>query len=515
MEGPEVAEPRGDDGAHDSPPGDGSKLYWQRRAAMVQLPSRLFVAGSWEEPTSGQWVARRSPVDGRLLGDVAMAGPEDVDHAVSVARRCFDDGTWSRLAPSARGATLTRWAQKCEDARDELALLVCLEMGKPVQEARQVDVSALVKTLRWYGEACDKLVDEVPHVGPGALPLVRREPAGVVGAVVPWNFPLTIAGWKLAPALATGCSVVMKLAEQSPFSMLRVAELGAEAGLPVGALNVLNGYGPVAGRAVGEHLDVDVLTFTGSTEVGRHFQSYAATSNLKQVWLELGGKSANLIFPDADIERAANTAAWSAFYNQGEMCSAGSRLLVHERVHDEVLALVLEKAAAMQPGDPLDPASATGAMVSEEQITTVEAKVAAAQAGGDEVVCGGVRLREQSGGVYYAPTVVDPAAADGRLSQEEVFGPVLAISTFKDEADAVRLANSTRYGLAAGVWTNNLSRAHRVAQDLRVGVVWVNCYEEGDLTVPFGGVKYSGYGSDKSLHALDKFFKRKTVWVQL
>ena len=488
---------------------------WHALSHSIESPNLLFVGGEWAEPRGGEHLSIASPIDGRHVTDVALAGETDVDAAVSVARRAFEDGRWSRRSPRARGAILVRWAELCEAHRDRLALLVSIEMGKPISEARNVDVPALVRTLRFYGEVADKLLDEAPHTDPGALALIRREPAGVVAAVVPWNFPLTIAAWKLAPALAVGCSVVLKLAEEAPLSMLAVAELASEAGLPPGVLSVLNGLGPVAGRALGVHGDVDVLAFTGSTEVGRLFQSYSAESNLKRVYLELGGKSANIVFPDADLDTAAATAAWSAFYNQGEMCSAGSRLLVHRDIHDELVARIVEKAVQMAPGDPLDLSSATGAMVSATHTAHVEGHVARALHAGATLVAGGEKRDVVPGGSYYAPTVldaVDPAAA---IAHEEVFGPVLAVSCFTTEDEAVSLANGTRYGLAAGLWTRDLSRAHLVSGRLKAGVVWVNCFEEGDLTVPFGGVKLSGNGSDKSLHALEKFVNWKTTWIQL
>lgn len=488
---------------------------WHAAAATVAPRRELFVGGEFVDALDGGELALHSPVDGRSLGAVAAAGERDVARAVAAARAAFEDGRWSGLAPAARGAVLVAWAELVERQREEIALLVTLEMGKPITQALEVDVAAIVKTLRWYGQVADKLLDEAPHTAPDALALITREPAGVVAAVVPWNFPLTIAGWKIAPALMVGCSVVLKLAEQAPLSMLRVAELGAEAGLPPGVLNVINGLGPVAGRALGLHNDVDVVSFTGSTAVGRLFQHYAADSNNKRVWLELGGKSANVVFPDADVARAAATAGWSAFYNQGEMCSAGSRLLVHADVHDEVLERLAAAAADMTPGDPLAPDTATGALVSAEHAASVESAVSGIVARGVAPVLGGTRLAPVPGGAYYAPTVFDDVDPADPLAQQEVFGPVLCVTRFSDEEEALRLANGTGYGLAAGLWTRDLDRAHRCARRLRAGVVWVNCFEEGDLSVPFGGRKASGYGSDKSLHAIDKFVDTKTTWIQL
>ncbi|MEQ6902700.1 aldehyde dehydrogenase family protein [Nocardioides sp. YIM 152588] len=485
---------------------------WAALAAGVKVPQGVFVGGEYREAAGTRTIL--TPRDGSGLGDLAWADAGDADRAVAAARRAFDSGPWPRMHPRERGEVLQAFAALVEAHRDELALLISLEMGKPIRFAHEIELRALVRTLRYYGELADKEHGEVTPTTEGDLSLVTREPAGVVAAVVPWNFPLTIAGWKFAPALAAGCTVVLKTAEQSPLSMQRVAELGVQAGLPPGALNVLSGDGVVVGRALGQHDDVDILTFTGSTEVGRHFLRYSADSNLKRVYLELGGKSPNIILPDApDLDAAADTAAWAIFFNTGEMCTAGSRLVVHRDVAEQVVARVVETAAQWAPGDPLDPATRMGPMVDERSLGRVLGQLEAGLAAGGQVRTGGRRTLAGSGGPYLEPTVVTGIAADHPLAREELFAPVLSVLEVADEEEAVRVAGDTPYGLAAAVWTSDLATAHRVSRRLRAGTVWVNCYEEGDLSVPFGGVKLSGFGRDKSRHALDEYTDLKTTWI--
>ena len=418
------------------------------------------------------------------------------------------------MHPRERGEVLQHFADLVEKHRDEIALLVSLEMGKPIRHAYEIELRALIRCLRFYGELADKESGDISPTGDGELALVTREPAGVVAAVVPWNFPLTLGGWKFAPALAAGCAVVLKTAEQSPLSMQRVAELGVEAGLPNGVFNVLSGDGATVGRRLGEHRGVDVLTFTGSTEVGRHFLRYSADSNLKRVYLELGGKSPNIILPDApDLDAAADTAAWAIFFNSGEMCTAGSRLVVHRDVADRVVERIVATSQQWYPADPLLPDTKMGPLVDHRSLQRVLTHLERGLAQGATLRIGGSQVLSETGGAYLEPTVVIGAGPDNPIVRDEIFGPVLAVQVVSDEAEAVRVAGDTPYGLAAALWTSDLGTAHRVSRALRAGTVWVNCYEEGDMAVPFGGVKLSGFGRDKSRHALDEYTDLKTTWI--
>ena len=487
---------------------------WVERAGRPALPDGLWIDGAAREALDLSTRTVRSPRNGAAVVDLPWAGAADADRAVAAARQAFDSGPWPALPARERGRTLQRFADLVEARRSDLALLVSLEMGKPIRVAYEIELRALINCLRFYGETADKGHGEIPPTAEGELALVTREPAGVVAAVVPWNFPLTIAGWKFAAALAAGCTVVLKTSERSPLSMQLVAALGTEAGLPRGALNVLSGDGAVTGRRLGEHRNVDVLTFTGSTAVGRHFLRYAADSNLKRVHLELGGKSPNIVLADAgDLDAAADSAAWAIFFNSGQMCTAGSRLVVHRAVAEQVVDRIVHTAARWQPADPLLPTTAMGPLVDLAHRDSVLARIDRGVAAGAHLRLGGTTVLADTGGAYLPPTVITGAGPDNELVREEVFGPVLAVQVVDDEDEAIRVAGATPYGLAAAVWTSDLGAAHRISRRLKAGTVWVNCYEEGDMSVPFGGVKLSGTGRDKSRHALQECTDLKTTWI--
>jgi 4-guanidinobutyraldehyde dehydrogenase/NAD-dependent aldehyde dehydrogenase len=489
---------------------------WHSLAAAVRPRSQAFINGRYLDAASGETFDCLSPIDGRSLAKVAATDAADVDAAVAAARAAFNNGSWSRMAPARRKRVLLRFSELILKHAEELALLETLDMGKPIADSTRIDVPAAARCIAWFAEAIDKIYDEVAPTSHDALALVTREPVGVVGAIVPWNFPLLMASWKLGPALAAGNSVVLKPSEKSPLTAIRVAELAIEAGIPEGVLNVLPGFGQTAGKALALHMDVDCIAFTGSTATGRLMLQYAGQSNLKRVWLECGGKSPNIIMADCpDLERAARAAAFAIFFNQGEMCSAGSRLVVQDSVHDAVLEKIAAIARTMQPGDPLDPKTTLGAIVDETQLNTVLRYIESGKSEGARVALGGRRARQDSGGFYVEPTVFDSVTPRMQIAREEIFGPVLATLTFKTVDEALAIANDVIYGLVAAIWTRDITTAHRVARALRAGTVYVNCYDADDITVPFGGFKQSGNGRDKSLHAFDKYVELKTTWIDL
>ena len=483
----------------------------------LQLRTQLFIDGAFRDAASGQRFTSENPATGQPIAEVAKGGPADVDAAVAAARRAADDGRWARLGPGDRKRILARWADLIGANARELGLIETIDAGKPVTDTVGLDMPETAACIRWHAEAADKLYGQVAPSPEGVVATITREPLGVVGAVIPWNYPAQMAAWKLGPALATGNTVVIKPASSTSLSLLRIAELGSEAGLPDGVLNVVTGPGDVVGEAMGRHPGIDCLAFTGSTEVGRRFLRYSAESNLKRVLLELGGKSPQIVFPDvADFGAIAANVAAAIFWNMGENCSAGSRLLVHRSVKGRLLEAVKAELGAWPVGDPLDPATRIGPMITRGHMERVLGYVSIGRAEGARVVTGGGRVLEGTGGWFVPPTILDRVRNDMAIAREEIFGPVLSVIEFDTEAEAVATANDTPYGLAASLYTENLNVAHRVARDLQAGVVAVNCYSEGDMTTPFGGYKLSGFGGhDKSVHAHDQYTETKTTWISL
>jgi acyl-CoA reductase-like NAD-dependent aldehyde dehydrogenase len=491
-------------------------ISWPERARTLSFRTQAFIDGRYVDAASGATFDSINPATGKLLARVAAGDEEDINRAVGAARAAFRNGSWADLAPAKRKKILLRFAEAILRHTEELALLETLDMGKPIADSLKIDIPGAARCLQWYAEAIDKVYDQVAPTGPRALALITREPMGVVGAIVPWNYPLLMAAWKIAPILAAGNSMVLKPSEKSPLTALRVAELALEAGIPAGVLNVVPGFGQTAGKALALHMDVDCIAFTGSTATGRQVMQYAGQSNLKRVSLECGGKSPNIVLADyPDLDKAAAAAADAIFSNQGEMCSAGSRLLLQEGIKDAVLEKLQALSRKRQPGDPLDPATQLGAIVDETQMKRVLGYIDSGRRDGADVRFGGRRVREDSGGYFIEPTVFEGVKPAMAIAREEIFGPVLSAITFKTVEEAIGIANDVIYGLAAAIWTRDLTTAHRVARALRAGTVYVNCYDADDLTVPFGGFKQSGMGRDKSLHALEKYTELKTTWIDL
>ncbi|MBS7662533.1 aldehyde dehydrogenase [Pseudomonas lalucatii] len=493
-----------------------TRADWEQRAKTLNIEGRAFIHGEYCAAQSGATFECISPVDGRLLAQVVSCDAADAEIAVRDARATFDAGVWSRLAPAKRKRVMIRFAELLEQHGEELALLETLDMGKPIGDSLHIDVASAANAIRWSGEAIDKIYDEVAATAHDELGLVTREPIGVVAAIVPWNFPLLMSCWKLGPALATGNSVILKPSEKSPLTAIRIARLAIEAGIPAGVFNVLPGFGHTVGKALALHMDVDTLVFTGSTKIAKQLMVYAGESNMKRVWLEAGGKSPNIVFADApDLEAAAAAAAGAIAFNQGEVCTAGSRLLVENSIKERFVPLVVEALKTWQPGNPLDPATNVGALVDTTQMNNVLGYIQAGHDDGAKLVAGGKRVLEETGGTYVEPTIFDGVDNAMRIAKEEIFGPVLSVIGFDTVEEAVAIANDTVYGLAAAVWTSNLSKAHLTAKALRAGSVWVNQYDGGDMTAPFGGFKQSGNGRDKSLHAFDKYTELKATWIKL
>jgi 4-(gamma-glutamylamino)butanal dehydrogenase len=482
----------------------------------VSLRTQAFIGGDFVDAATGRTYEVENPATGETIAEVAEGGLEDVDRAVAAARRAA--AAWAATSPADRKRILVRFADLIDAHAEELARIETLDVGKPISDTRALDIPDSAATIRWHAEATDKLYDQVAPTGPGAVAMVVREPLGVVAAIVPWNYPLQMASWKLGPILATGNAVVMKPAQVTSLSLLRVAELGAEAGLPDGVLNVVTGPGSVIGTALARHPDVDGIAFTGSTEVGRTVLEHSAQTNLKRVALELGGKSPQIVMADAaNLDQVADRVANAIFWNMGENCSAGSRLLVDRKVKPALLdRLVAIVERDWIVGDPLDDATRVGPLITRSHMEKVLGYIDAGRAEGARPVVGGGRVREESGGYFVAPTIFDHATNQMRIAREEIFGPVLSVIEFDGEDEAIGIANDTDYGLAASLYTENVRTAHRMARAIKAGVIGVNNYSEGDLTTPFGGFRQSGFGGhDKSVHAHDQYTELKTIWIDM
>lgn len=490
-----------------------STIDWQDRARTLEIDGRAVIGGRRVDATDGGTIAAVSPGSSVHLTDLAAAAAHDVDIAVEHARAAFDAGAWSRIGAAERGRVLVRLADLIHENLDELALLETLDSGKPIAQTLTVDVPGAAETFRWYGELADKRFDEIPATPPGSTALVRRVPLGVVGAIVPWNYPLEIAAWKLAPALASGNSVVLKPATETSLTALRLADLALEAGVPAGVLNVVPGTGSTAGARIARHPGIDVLAFTGSTAVAKQLMIDAGSSNMKRVALEAGGKSSNVVFADADLALAAEKAAFGAFYNQGQVCSANSRILVERRAHDEFVTLLAEAAQAYEPSDPLAGGPGNGSLISRAHADAVGGAIERGARDGT-LVRGGDRVTITGSDAYLRPAIVTGLGADHELHRVEIFGPLVAVLPFDTEDEAVALANATEYGLAASLWTSDFARAHRVSDRLVGGTVSVNTVDALGLTTPFGGFRQSGFGRDLSRHALDNYTDWKTTWFQ-
>lgn len=492
-----------------------STQQWHAMAAELAIETRAFIGGEYTSSDSGATFPCINPANGQVIAEVSACNQADVDRAVTIARSSFESGCWSGKPPVVRKKILVRLADLILKHAEELALLESLDMGKPIGESLNVDVAGSARCIAWNGEAIDKIYGEIAPSADNAIGLITREPIGVVAAIVPWNFPLLMACWKLGPALATGNSIILKPSEKSPLTAIRLAELTQQAGIPDGVFQVLPGFGPAAGTPLALHMDVDCIAFTGSTGVGKKLLEYAGQSNMKRVFAECGGKSPNIVFADCpDMDMAAKSAAAAIYYNQGEVCTAASRLLLEASIKDEFVSKVIAASHTMQPADPLDPETFMGAIVDAQQLERVLGYIDDGK-GSARLIHGGKRVRLESGGYYVEPTIFDEVDESCKIFHEEIFGPVLSVITFDTMEEAIKLANTSDYGLAAAVWTSDISKAHKTAKALRAGSVWINNWDGGDMTMPFGGFKQSGNGRDKSIHALEKYTELKSTWIEL
>ncbi|MCG9628211.1 aldehyde dehydrogenase [Vibrio mediterranei] len=491
-------------------------MTWHDKAEALSFRTQAFINGHFVDSVSGDTFEIINPATGHLLAHVARCTDKDVEIAVNAARQAFESRVWCGLPPAERKAILLNYAKLIDEHKEEFALLESLDMGKPISDAMGYDAPATARCIQWNAEAIDKVYDEVAPVTEGALALVTHEALGVVAAIVPWNFPTVMAAWKIGPALATGNSVIVKPSEKSPLTAILLADLAKQAGIPDGVFQVLPGFGHEAGQALALHNDVDCITFTGSTAVGKKLLSFAGESNLKRAFMECGGKSPHIVHHDVkDIEKAAATAASAICYNQGEVCTAGSRLLVHSSIKDEFIELVKKYMANWQPADPLESDTRVGAIVDAAQYERVLSYIDIGQTEGATLAYGGKPAMSNTDGFFIQPALFTDVTPNMRIYKEEIFGPVLCVTSFDSIDEAIQLANDSEYGLAAGIWTSDMSTAIKCSRALRAGTVFVNNWDGGDMTMPFGGYKQSGNGRDKSLHALHKYTEVKSTWIEL
>ena len=487
---------------------------WQERANNIKVNGNIFINGKSSPAASGKTFEDYSPTLNKVIGEIASGDQIDIDRAVASAKKAFDSGVWSEMNPRDKKAIMLKWAELLNEHRDELALLETLDVGKPISDSLAVDTRNSARVIQWYAETIDKTYDEIAPAPRNSLAMITREPLGVIGAIVPWNYPMSITSWKLGPALAMGNSIVVKPAENSSLTAIRMAELAIEAGLPEGVFNVVPGLGAEAGSALAKHMDVAKIAFTGSGPTGRKMLQYAAESNMKQVSLELGGKSPQVVLADCkNLKLAAETIGWAIYYNAGQTCNASSRVIVETSVKEELFSHLKDFAQKFIVGDPLDPNTQMGPIVSKAQRDRVNTYLDLIGQDGEQLICGGEKATGDN--LFIQPTLVTKVSNQSRIAREEIFGPVLVAIEAKDDAEALAIANDTEYGLAASVWTDNVAKAHKFARKLRAGTVWVNTFDALDVITPFGGFGASGTGRDKSLHALDAYSALKTTWVDL
>ncbi|PVZ66310.1 aldehyde dehydrogenase [Pelagibaculum spongiae] len=489
---------------------------WKTKALKIQPLGLAYINGQYQPAISNQKFDAFSPRDGQKLAEITSCQTEDVNLAVNAARQAFKNGIWSRTSAKQRKQVLLKFADLIEQHSQELALLESLEMGMTISDSVNMNLPGAIECMRWFAELADKRYDEIAPTSPNAITRIHRVPVGVVAAIVPWNYPLMMACWKIAPALATGNSVILKPAEQSSLTAIKLGELSKLAGIPDGVFNVLPGPGHITGKALGLHMDVDAIAFTGSTDVGKLFMQYSGQSNLKRISLECGGKTPNIVLADCDnLDAAADAIVLGAFGNQGQICNAGSRLIVERSIRDQLIEKILAKAKTEKPGDPLDPQSKLGPLVDESQLSRVIGYIDVGKQQGATLLCGGERITPVDGGSYLQPAIFDQVSPEMSIAKEEIFGPVLSVITVDNIDQAIEVANNTIYGLGAAVWTINLKKMERVAAEVQAGVIWVNSHDHGDISSPVGGFKQSGFGRDKSIHAMEKYTEYKTVWINL